>query len=114
MPGGHVVYSIRLPEYPGETECGLCGDLFPAAGPTGHANDDPICDLCLLELKESLGMVLAQIAVVRAFAVSEYESAEEHWEALEELGAFSRIYELVATRCGPPRLIVRKPGGRHC
>ncbi len=107
-----VLYSIRLPDHPGETECARCGELFPAAGPTGHANDEPICDLCLLECEEELGMVLALVAVVRAFAVSRYETAEEHWESLEELGAFSRVYELVASRSGPPRLIVRKPGGR--
>ncbi len=107
-----VMYSIRLPEHPGETECARCGEPFPAAGPTGHANEEPICDLCLLECEEALGMVLALAAVVRAFAVSRSESAEEHWEALEELGAFARVYELVASRSGPPRLIVRKPGAR--
>ncbi len=106
-----ITHSIRLPEYPGETECARCGELFPAAGPTGHANDDPICDLCLLECEEGLGMVLAQVAVARAFAVSEFDSAEEHWEALRELGAFARVYELVASRSGPPRMILRRSRG---
>ncbi len=106
-----VEYSIRVPEDPGEAECSRCGDPFPAAGPTGYANNDPICDLCLLECEEKLGMVLALVSVARAFAVSRSEAAGEHWEALEELGVFTRVYELVATRSGPPRMIVRRPGG---
>ena len=106
------MYSIRLPKHPRETECARCKELFSATGPTGHANDVPICDLCMLECEEGLGMVLAQIAVTRAFAASRFESADEHWDALEELGMFSRVYELVASRSGPPRLIVRRSRGR--
>ena len=104
-----ISYSIRLPDEPGEAECARCGDEFRATGPTAHANDEPICDVCLLEAREELGMVLALVAVVRAFAADPYESAEEHWDALEEVGAFARIYEDVASRSGPVRLFVRRP-----
>ena len=104
-----VLYSIRLPEQPGETECGRCGERFRAAGPTGHANEEPICDVCLLECEEELGMVLALVSVVRTYASSSFESAEDHWEGLEEVGAFVRIYERVASRSGPPRIFRRYP-----
>lgn len=99
-----ILYSIRLPEQPGECECVRCGARFRAAGPTGHADGEPICDLCLLECEEELGMVLALVSVVRAYASSLYGSPEEHWAALEEVGAFARIYERVAAaRSGPGR-----------
>ena len=103
---GEVLYTIRLPETSGEAECARCGTRFRAAGPTGHANDEPICDICLLECEEELGMVLALVAVVRGFSTARCETAEEHWEALEEVGAFARIYERVAARSGPPRMIL--------
>lgn len=107
-----VVYSIRLPDHPGATACARCGERFRAAGPTGHANDEPICDLCLIECEEQLGMVLALITISRSYGGERHETPEEHWEALEELGAFVRIYEQVAARCGPPRLILRGKFGR--
>ena len=115
VPGGpclaleKILYSIRFPEQPGETRCPRCGDRFRAAGPTGHVNDEPICDLCLLECEENLGMVLALVAVVRVYSAEQFESAEEHWEALEEVGAFARIYERSAARSGPPRIFRRNP-----
>lgn len=103
---GEVLYSIRIPEVAGETECASCGAHFFAAGPTGHADEDPICDLCMLVASEGLGMALALVAVVRAFAAPPYERSEDYWEALAEVGAFGRIYERVAARSGPPRLIL--------
>lgn len=100
-----VIYSIRLPDRIGEVRCARCGTRFRAAGPTGHADELPICDLCLLECEEELGMVLALISVVRAYASMPYGSAREHWEALEEVGAFSHIFERVAmTRSGSGRI----------
>jgi hypothetical protein len=98
-------YSIRLPETPGEVGCARCDALFRAAGPTGHLDEQPICDLCLLECEKELGMVLALVSVVRAYASMHFGSAKEHWEALEEVGAFAHIFEQVATaRSGPGRL----------
>ncbi len=111
---GEVLYSIRVPEVPGEIECGSCGTRFLAAGPTGHADEDPICDLCLLVASEGLGMVLGLVAVVRAFAAPPYEKSEDYWDALAEVGAFGRIYERVAARSGPPRLILTSVFNRPC
>lgn len=107
-----VLYSIRLPDQPGWTDCARCGERFRAAGPTGHANDEPICDLCLLECEEQLGMVLALVAISRSYGGERHETPEEHWEALEELGAFVRVYEQVAARTGPPRQILPGKFGR--
>jgi hypothetical protein len=102
-----VIYSIRLPEVPGETLCGGCGTPFLATGPTGHADDEPICDLCLLGASEALGMVLGLVAVVRSFAITEHQTRNHYSAALAEVGSFSRIYERVAARSGPPRLALR-------
>lgn len=100
-----VIYSIRLPDAAGEIECARCGTRFRAAGPTGHADESPICDLCLLECEEELGMVLALVSVVRSYASMHFGSARQHWEALEEVGAFAHIFETVAmARSGPGRV----------
>ena len=111
---GEVLYSIRAPEAPEEVECGSCGTRFLAAGPTGYADDDPICDLCMLVASEELGMVLALVAVVRAFAAPPYEKSKHYWAALGEVGAFGRIYERVAARSGPPRLMLTSVFQRPC
>jgi hypothetical protein len=105
---GTVVYSIRMPDPPGAVECARCGQRFLAAGPTGHADDEPICDLCMLECEDALGMVLALIAISRSYAGVRPRTAEQHWDALEELGAFVRIYERAAARSGPAREILRR------
>jgi hypothetical protein len=111
---GEVLYSIRVPEPSGEVECGSCRTRFLAAGPTGYADDDPICDLCLLVASEDLGMVLALVAVVRAFAAPPYEKSRHYWAALAEVGSFGRIYERVAARSGPPRLMLTSVFHRPC
>ena len=60
-------YSIRIPQPAGPANCAACRARFPAAGPTGYAEDLLICDMCLLENAPELGMVIALVAVVRAF-----------------------------------------------
>ncbi len=97
-------YTIRLASPARKVHCPHCGRHFLAAGPTGFRDEEPVCDLCLLEKVEELGMVLAMIAVVRVFAVSRYESRPEYVAALYELGGFARVYEQVAARSGPPRI----------
>lgn len=105
----NVQYSIRLPQPPGMARCARCRVRFSAAGPTGYAEDSPICDMCLLEGSQDLGMVLALVAVVRAFGAVQPASRADYDEALSELGAFARIYESFAVKSGPPR-IFRIPG----
>ncbi len=105
----NVIYSIRVPQPAGEMRCPRCRVSFSAAGPTGFAEDVPICDMCLLEGSQELGMVMALVAVVRAFGIVQPASYEDYQQALAELGAFSRIYERFAAKSGPPR-IFRIPG----
>ena len=66
--------------------------------------DAAICDLCLLEGSHDLGMVLAAVAVTRAYA-SMGGTPEERQAALEELGAFARVYERVAAKSWPAGII---------
>ncbi len=97
-------YSSRLAETT-EAICALC-EHPTGAGPVGHFDDQPICDLCLLEGSHELAMVLALVAVVRAYGSVEVASDAERREALDELGAFARVYEHFAAKSGSPRRIV--------
>lgn len=99
-----VSYSIRIPEPSGPARCGRCRVRFSAAGPTGFAEDLPICDMCLLEGSAELGMVMALVAVVRAFGTVKPSDHQDYREALAELGAFARIYERFAAKSGPARV----------
>lgn len=99
-------YSIRLPAVRDVVTCSICDTRFLAAGPTGYHEEAPICDICMLEVEEELGMVLSLVAVIRAFASLQYDSREEKRQALLEIGAFAHIYERMAMRSGPPRLLV--------
>ena len=94
-------YSIQVAKSPG-TLCAECAEPT-GAGPIGCLDEEPICDMCLLEGCHELGMVLAVIAVARAFASIDPRQVREQREALEELGAFVRIYERFAAKSGPPR-----------
>lgn len=94
-------YSIQVARSPGVL-CAECAEPT-GAGPIGCLDDEPICDMCLLEGCHELGMVLAVIAVARAFASINPRQVNERREALEELGAFVRIYERFAAKSGPPR-----------
>jgi hypothetical protein len=96
-------YSIRIPVPAGEARCPRCLSLFLAAGPTGYVDEQPICDLCLLDGSQPLGMVLALAAVTRSFAAVDPRNEAEYREAAEALAAFARIYERVAARSGPAR-----------
>ncbi len=102
-------FSIRIPQPAGSARCARCRVRFSAAGPTGFAKDSPICDMCLLEGSQELGMVMALVAVVRAFGAVRTATQEDYQEALSELGAFARIYERFAAKSGPPR-VFRIPG----
>ncbi len=98
-----VPYAIRIPVPAGDVTCPRCGQRFQAAGPTGYAGDQPICDLCLFEGSQPLGMLLALAAVVRAFGALDSGAGEKYLQASEELAAFARIYEIVAAKSGPAR-----------
>lgn len=100
---GEPLYSIRLVQGPGGL-CTNCGKQQTGSGPVGFCDDDPICDLCLLQGTSALGMVLAVISVIRAYANAR-GTAEEWQAALEEVGAFARIYERIAIKTSPPRII---------
>jgi hypothetical protein len=95
-------YSIRVPDLPGLVACEVCDRQFAAEGPTGHLDETPICDLCLLELESQLGMVLALVSVVRSFSQTE-ERATAPGAAAVEVLAFSKIYGRFADRFGAPR-----------
>ncbi len=100
-------YSIRIVESSGAL-CAACGIEATGAGPVGHRDEEPICDLCLLECSPDLGLLLGLAAVNRAYAKGGGNAAEQQ-EALEELGAFARIYHRVASKSWPAR-IFRIPG----
>ena len=100
------LYSIRVADNPG-TLCAACGKQETGAGPVGYRDDDPICDLCLLEGSHELGMVIAVVAVVRAYASVKDAPLEERQEALQELGAFARVYETFAAKSWPARTFSR-------
>lgn len=96
-------FSIRIPTSGGEIHCPRCRAVFRAEGPTGFDAVGPICDLCLLQGSHGLGMLLALASVARAFGRCRVVDLGEKREALEELWAFTKIYETVAARSGPPR-----------
>ncbi len=100
------LYSIRLVEDPG-TLCADCGKQETGCGPVGFRDDDPVCDLCLLEGTTDLGLMMAMTAVSRAYA--ETGGTAEEPGALHELGVFARIYHQVASKSWPLR-IFRIPG----
>lgn len=97
------LYSIRIPTSPGRATCGLCGRRYVAAGPTGHVEDEPICDLCMLERDQQLGMVLALVAVTRSYGRGWPLDELEENNARLELMAFARIYETQAANYAPAR-----------
>ena len=99
------LYSIRVAEDPG-TVCAACRKQETGSGPVGYMDDEPICDLCLLERSTDLGLLLANAAVIRAYAGT-VGTAGEQQEALHELSVFARIYHRV---CSWPARIIRLPG----
>ncbi len=85
--------------------CAACGEEFTGGGPLGHRDEDPVCDLCLFDGSPELGMVTALISVTRAFAAIHARAAGAGLEALEQLAFFARVYELVAAKSGPRRIL---------
>ena len=102
---GDPLYSIRVADSRGSL-CAACCKQETGVGPVGYMDDEPICDLCLLELSTDLGMLLAIAAVTRAYAGTVGGCADMQ-EALHELGVFARIYHRV---CSWPARIIRIPG----
>ncbi len=102
-PAARPAYSIRMADTAGV--CPRCGEST-GTGPVGYHGDKAICDLCLLEGSNELGMVLALVAVTRACASVELTSDADRRAADAELGAFARIYESFATKSGPARRIL--------
>ena len=101
------LYSIRVAENPGIL-CTACGNQETGAGPVGYLDDEPICDLCLLERNTDLGLLVAMTAVARAYAATD-GTPDERQEALAELGVFARIYHRIASQSWPARMF-RIPG----
>ena len=95
------IYSIRF--VGPDTSCADCGCRVQGAGPVGHRDGEPLCDLCLFEASADLAMLLALVAVCRTYAAAVATEPEEWLNALRELGAFVRIYERIAAKTGPPR-----------
>ncbi len=104
-----VVIDETRRQFSQRPRCAACGKQDTGAGPVGYRDDEPICDLCLLEGSTDLGMALALIAVTRAYGSMEPGTSEGHQEALEELGMFARIYHRIASKSWPARLF-RIPG----
>ncbi len=100
---GHSTYAIRVLRSPG-VPCATCG-AETGMGAVGHDGDDPVCDRCLLEQCEPLGMLLALVAVTRAYATTGTNEPDAARESLVELGGFARIFEHVIAKWGPPRLV---------
>ncbi len=96
-------YSIRIAKTPGT--CAVCRKHDTGIGPVGYSGEEPICDLCLLGESTDLGMILALIAVVRAYG--SIKSGEP--DALNELGFFARLFHQIASKSSPVR-VFRIPG----
>ena len=106
------VYSIRFAVGP-ERAC-ACGRNQVGSGPVGYRDEEAICDLCLLEGRIELGLVVALVSMIRAVAVYGGNCPAERLDALQYLGAFARVYEHVAARTGPLRIFrlpESEPGG---
>jgi len=117
-PRPPIRYSIRIPATLATVVCPHCRKEFPAGGPTGFAEDEAICDRCLLKADQQLGMVLALIGIVRRFATSCPLDTEDMRkpisqvlggddpglrEALGWVGAFAYVYHCFASQHGPAR-----------
>ncbi len=100
-------YSIRIAKTPGT--CAVCRTQDTGIGPVGYSGEEPICDLCLLEDSTDLGMILALIAVVRAFATIGAGTSQAHQDSMEELCAFARIFHQIVSKSWPVR-VFRIPG----
>lgn len=87
--------SIRIVKPAAERICPRCGQAFHASGPTGHADERPICGVCLLATDHGLGMAMAVLTLNRnaGLDVGPHNQDEEaRQEALEQLRALAAIY----------------------
>jgi len=100
---GTRLLSIRVPFKSAIVSCAICSKAFSAHGPTGFCEEQPICDRCLLEQENQLGMLLALSIFTRAYAVLADREERIASEAAVEMLSFARIYELFAARFGPAR-----------
>ena len=100
---GTRLLSIRVPFTSAIVSCAICTKPFSAHGPTGFCEEQPICDRCLLEQENQLGMLLAVSFFTRAYAVLADREERIASEAAVEMLSFARIYELFAARFGPAR-----------
>ncbi|MCP3957548.1 MAG: hypothetical protein GY719_06815 [bacterium] len=94
-------YSIRFSSGP-DAPC-ACGRNQVGSGPVGYRGEEAVCDLCMLEGCTELGLVLALVAVARAFEAISRDDKDAWLDALEQLVVFLRVYELVAAKTAPPR-----------
>ncbi len=90
------LYSIRVADEAGE-DCAIC-EAPTGAGPVGYRDDDTVCDMCLLDACTDLGLVLALIAVTRAFGAVPWRDRESGQEGLAQLGAFARVFEHILAK----------------
>ena len=96
-------YSIRITEE-ADTPCAICSE--PAgSGPVGHFEDSPICDRCLDEGCQDLGMILALITAARIHDSLVRQHPDEQAVHLETLSAFIASFGRFATRWGPIRSV---------
>lgn len=102
------VYSIRVGDGE-ELRCASCGRRASGAGPVGYRDEETVCDLCLFEGNATLGMVLALISVIRAYAALSSRAPRDLLDALGEVDTFARIYECFAAKTSPLR-VFRLPG----
>jgi hypothetical protein len=100
---GSCLFSIRVPPSSAIVSCELCSKPFSAQGPTGYYDDRPICDACLLEQENQLGMLMALAIFTRSYARLAATEGVAAAEAAVEMLAFARIYELFAARFCPAR-----------
>jgi hypothetical protein len=100
---GSCLFSIRVPPKPAIVNCELCSKPFSAQGPTGYYDERPICDACLLEQENQLGMLMALAIFTREYARLVETAGDTAAAAATEMLAFARIYELFAARFGPSR-----------
>lgn len=100
---GSCLFSIRVPPRSAIVNCELCSKPFSAQGPTGYYDERPVCDACLLEQENQLGMLMALAIFTREYARLAAMEGEAAAEAATEMLAFARIYELFAARFGPSR-----------
>ncbi len=111
MPGKDYLYSIRnLTEQ--ENTCTCC-DTALGPGPTGFRDNEPLCELCMIDDSPRLGIVLMLVAMARACTQGHrrYPAAPIF---VGQLMVFARLFDNVFRREGIPsrfpRMVAAKAG----